>query len=129
MEMNLMPVRGIRGATVAPRNDEAAILDATSHLLKAILASNPALQPADVASAFFTVTNDLDAAYPATVIRQMSGWSRVPMLCAQEIPVPGGQARCIRVLIHWNTDCSQAEIRHQYLGPAAALRPDLAGDA
>lgn len=121
-----MPIRGIRGAIVAADNDETAVLGATAQLLKAILAANPTLRPADVASAFFTVTNDLDAAYPATVIRQMAGWNLVPMLCAQEIPVPGGQARCIRVLIHWNTDRSQEEIRHQYLGATAALRPDLA---
>jgi chorismate mutase len=119
-----MPVRGIRGATVAPFDQAEAILAATRELLAAIQAANPALAPTDIASAIFTVTDDLQSAYPAQAARQL-GWEAVPLMCAREIPVPGSLARCIRVLIHWNTDLPQEAIRPVYLGAAASLRPDL----
>lgn len=119
-----MTLRGIRGATVAPHNQAEAILAATRQLLLAILDANPALQPQDIASVIFTLTPDLDAVHPAQAARQL-GWDQVPLLCAQEIPVPGSLPRCIRVLIHWNTPLSQAQVHHVYLGEAARLRPDL----
>jgi chorismate mutase len=78
----------------------------------------------DVASAFFTVTPDLTAAFPARAAREI-GWQHVALLDAQEIPVPGSLPRCVRVLVHWNTDRSQEQIQHVYLRGAAALRPDL----
>jgi chorismate mutase len=121
-----MPVRGIRGATVAPVDQAEAVLAATRELVAAIQSANPSLQPADVASAIFTVTADLQSAYPAQAARQM-GWDRVPLMCAREIPVPGSLARCIRVLVHWNTDLPQEAVRPVYLGAAASLRPDLSG--
>ncbi len=120
-----MTVRGIRGATTTDTNEPAAILAATRQMLEAILTANPGLHPADLASAWFTVTVDLTSAYPAAAARQI-GWTLVPLMCSQEIPVPGSLPRCIRVLLHWNTDRSQEEIQHVYLGQAAALRPDLA---
>jgi chorismate mutase len=119
-----MPVCGVRGATVAAENNSQAILTATQELLLAILQANPGLESVDIASAFFTVTEDLDASYPALAARGI-GWVQVPMLCAREIPVPGGMPRIIRVLLHWNTDQSQGDIRHVFLGEAAKLRPDL----
>jgi len=100
------------------------ILAATRELLLAILEANPALQADEIASAFFTVTEDLCSAFPAEAARQL-GWRAVPMLCSQEIPVPGSLGRCIRVLLHWNTEIPPSEIRHVYLGKAARLRPDL----
>jgi chorismate mutase len=78
----------------------------------------------DLASAFFTVTEDLHSAYPSQAAREL-GWQHVPLICSREIPVPGGLPRCIRVLLHWNTDLPQHAIRHVYLGGAAELRPDL----
>ncbi len=119
-----MPVRGIRGATVASANQEHAILDATRQLLEAILEANPKLTPENIASALFTVTDDLTAAYPAKAARQL-GWQETPLMCAREIPVQGGLPFCIRVMIHWNTDTPQSAIRHVYLGEAATLRPGL----
>jgi chorismate mutase len=119
-----MPVRGVRGAITAAADQPADITEATRELLAAILAVNPGLQPQDLASALFTVTEDLSAAYPAAAAREL-GWTDVPLICAREIPIPGGLARCIRVLLHWNTDLPQSAIRHVYLGAAAALRPDL----
>jgi chorismate mutase len=119
-----MPVRGVRGATVAAENNSQAIIAATQELLLAMLKANPGLATVDIASAFFTLTDDLDANYPALAARGI-GWVQVPMLCAREIPVPGGAPRIIRVLLHWNTGLSQADIRHVFLGEAAKLRPDL----
>jgi chorismate mutase len=77
----------------------------------------------DVASAIFTTTPDLSAAFPATAARQL-GWLDVPLMCSHEIDVPGSLNRCIRVLVHWNTTTPQHEIQHVYLKEAQALRPD-----
>ena len=120
-----MSIRGVRGAIQASENDAEAIWTATRELLEAILAANPLIQADDIASAFFTVTEDLDATYPAYATRTI-GWDFVPMLCAREIPVPGGMQRVIRVLLHWNTTQPQSAIQHVYLGETARLRPDLA---
>jgi len=123
-----MPLRGIRGATVASQDQPEIILAATRELLEAMCAANPLLQPEDLASAIFTATSDLTSVYPARAARQL-GWVQVPLLSAREIDVPGGLPRCIRVLLHWNTDLPQPAIRHIYLGAAASLRPDLSAGA
>jgi chorismate mutase len=119
-----MAVRGIRGATTVHEDRSDAILSATRELLLAVCAANPEMRPEDIASIFFTVTDELHAVYPALAARQM-GWEEVPLLCAREIPVPGSVPCCIRVLLHWNTDRPQHEIQHVYLGEAVQLRPDL----
>lgn len=119
-----MPTRGIRGATTVPADDPDLILGATRELLEEILAENDTMRPEDIASAFFTVTEDLASTFPAQAARQM-GWSLVPMLCAREIPVPNSLPRVIRVLVHWNTEIPQGEITHVYLRDAVKLRPDL----
>lgn len=119
-----MAVRGIRGAVTVTENTEFAILTATREVLSKMVENNPGLVPEAMASAWFTVTPDLDAAYPAKAARQLD-WQWVPLLCTQEIPVPDGLPMCIRVLIHWNTERSQTEIQHVYLGEAVRLRPDL----
>jgi chorismate mutase len=121
-----MAVRGVRGATVSENDDPKIILSATRKLLNAILSENPDMVLEDIASVLFTATDDLNSDYPAKAAREM-GWNQVPLICAREIPVPGGLAGCIRVLIHWNTDTPQSEIRHVYLGAAASLRPDFSG--
>ena len=118
-----MSTRGVRGATIATANDAGAILAATRELLLAIRDANPSMQTEDLASILFTVTNDLDAVYPAQAAHQLK-WSGVPLICAREIPVPDGLPNCVRVMIHWNTDLPQGEIRHIYLKDAAQLRPD-----
>lgn len=119
-----MTTRGIRGAITAENNSPHAILHATRTLLTEILDANPALLADDIASILFTVTTDLNAAHPAQAARHL-GWTHVPLMCFQEIPVPNSLPHCIRVLIHWNTDLSQYAINHVYLGAAIALRPDL----
>jgi len=119
-----MTIRGIRGATTVSADNPDLILQATRELLEGILAENDGMQPEDVASAIFTVTDDLHSTFPAQGARQM-GWGLVPMLCAREIPVPGSLPRVIRVLVHWNTQIPQSEVRHVYLRDAVKLRPDL----
>ena len=119
-----MPIRGIRGATTVTTDEPELILQATRELLEEILAENEGMQPEDVASAIFTVTDDLASTFPAQGARQM-GWGLVPMLCAREIPVPESLPRVIRVLVHWNTDLPQDRITHVYLRDAVKLRPDL----
>jgi chorismate mutase len=119
-----MPIRGIRGATTVTADEPDLILQATCELLEEILEENEGMQPEDVASAIFTVTDDLVSTFPAQGARQM-GWGLVPMLCGREIPVPNSLPRVIRVLVHWNTDVPQNEITHVYLREAVKLRPDL----
>ena len=117
-----MTVRGIRGATTATSNTREAILGATRELLLAIIAENR-IDLSDIASVYFTVTPDLDAAFPARAARDL-GWSDVPLLDAQAPRVAGDLPRCIRVLIHWNSPRSAAEIANVYLNEAQTLRPD-----
>ena len=119
-----MPIRGIRGATTVTADEPDLILQATRELLEEILSENEGMQPEDVASALFTVTDDLASTFPAQAARQM-GWGLVPMMCAREIPVPGSLPRVIRVLVHWNTELAQNQITHVYLRDAVKLRPDL----
>lgn len=118
-----MPCRGIRGAITVKADSAAAILAATRELLTRIVEVND-VDIEDIASAFFTVTPDLTSAFPAQAAREL-GWRHVPLLDAQEIAVPGSLPRCVRVLIHWNTDKPQAEICHVYLRDAVSLRQDL----
>jgi len=120
----MISCRGIRGAITVEANQEETILTATRSLLQRIVTLNH-LATEDIASAIFTATPDLDAAYPARAAREM-GWTEVPLLCMQEMVVVESLARCIRVLVHWNTDRSPDQIHHVYLGQARILRPDLA---
>jgi chorismate mutase len=117
-------VRGVRGATTVRENDAAQILAATRALLQEMLARNR-MAPQDIAVVFFTVTDDLDAAFPARAAREL-GWTNVPLMDAREVPVPGSLPRCIRVLALWNTDLPQDRVAHVYQGDAIQLRPDLA---
>jgi chorismate mutase len=120
-----MSIRGIRGATTVSADQPELILEATRELLEAILHANAGMRAEEIASALFTVTDDLCSTFPAQAARQM-GWSLVPMMCAHEIPVPGSLPRAIRVLVHWNTERAQNEVTHVYLREAVRLRPDLA---
>ena len=119
----MMACRGVRGATTVERNDREEILTATRQLL-ALMVRRNGIDKHDVASAIFTTTPDLDAEFPALAARQL-GWLDVPLLCGHELSVPGSLARCIRVLVHWNTDRAQSEIEHIYIRDAVRLRPDL----
>lgn len=118
-------VRGVRGATTVEVNDKEEIIKATHELLEAMCEANQ-VDPADICSAFFTLSSDLDATFPAEAARER-GWTDVPMLCATEIPVPGSLPRCIRVMVHLNTNKGQRDMGHVYLRRAVKLRPDWSG--
>jgi chorismate mutase len=120
-----MAVRGVRGATTVARNDAAAITERTLELLRVLVDSNGIL-PGDVAFVVFTVTADLDAEFPALAVRSLPRWEEVPLLCSREIAVPASLGRCVRVLLEWNTDRPQTEIRHAFLRGARELRPQWA---
>ena len=112
----------LRGAITVPENDAQAILEATTELMRTILERND-LAPEDVVSCVFTVTDDLDAEFPAVAARAL-GFERVPLLCTREIPVPGSLPRVIRVMIHYYADEEHRPV-HVYLREAVSLRADL----
>ena len=114
-------VRGIRGATTADSNNREAILDATRELLEKLVEANE-VETDDIAAVTFSTTRDLDAAFPAVAARVHMGWSEVAMMCGHEMDVPGGQERCIRVMILVNTDKRPDELERIYLRDAANLR-------
>ena len=118
-----MAVRGIRGATTSPSNTKEEIIARTREMLEALAREN-GFNIEDIASAIFSVTNDLNAEFPAVAARQL-GWLYTPLFCTNEICVPGSLQTCIRVLLHVNTDRRQEEMRHVYLHEAKKLRPDL----
>jgi chorismate mutase len=119
-----MRLIALRGATTVQDNDAEAILTATEELMRELLARN-ALSAGDLVSCLFTLTNDLDAEFPAVAARRM-GLSAVPLMCAREIPVPGALPRVIRVLIHCYPPAGR-EPQHVYLHEARGLRLDLHG--
>ena len=118
-----MMVRGIRGATTVEENERGAILEATSELLQAIVEAN-GLERDHVASIIFSTTPDLDADFPAVAARE-DGWTDVALSCVNEMVVPGSLERCLRILMHVNTERSPGELRHIYLRGARQLRADL----
>lgn len=122
-----MPLRGIRGATTVERNEAEAIVDATSELLAELVMANE-LDVEEVALAYFTTTTDLDAEFPALGARRL-GWLDVPLLCGHDMnvpkPNPRSVERCIRVLLLYNTERRQREMRHVYLRGATAIKADL----
>lgn len=115
-------VVGIRGAITVPENRASDILEATDELLSNLIEAN-GLKPDDIVSALFTVTGDLDAAFPARAAEDY-GWNIVALLHSSEIPVPGSLPRCIRILVHAYSARSREEIVHVYLRDAVKLRPD-----
>jgi len=119
-----MPVRGIRGAISAAVNSRDAILEATRELLGEMLKANGIADFDDIASIVLTTTPDLTATYPAEAAREM-GMNHVPLLCASEIAVPDRLPRCVRVLMHVNTEARPRDIIHVYLREARSLRPDM----
>ena len=120
----MMMFRGVRGATTAENNTEESIIEATRELMQLLIETN-GIEEDFVASVIFSTTQDLTAAHPARAAREL-GWTHTALLGCQEAFVPTGLERCIRVLIHWNTERKLSEIKHIYLREAAELRPDLA---
>ena len=118
-----MRLFALRGAISVEHNDADEILEGTTELMRAIMERN-SLSPDDVVSCIFTVTEDLDAEFPAVAARAL-GFQQVPLLCAREIPVPGSLPRVIRVMIHYHAPDEHTPA-HVYMGEAQALRADLA---
>ncbi|MBA2347062.1 MAG: chorismate mutase [Solirubrobacterales bacterium] len=119
-----MRLFALRGASSVEANTPEAIVGATDTLMREIMERN-GVGPDDVVSCIFTLTEDLDAQFPAVAARNL-GFGKVPLLCAREIPVPGALPSVIRVLIHYHAP-EDHEARHVYLGAAKALRLDLEG--
>jgi chorismate mutase len=119
-----MFLRGIRGATVIQKNSKEEILKETTLLLETLIKKNDIVVD-DIASIIFSVTQDINAVFPAEAARNM-GLNDTALLCFNEIPVVGSIEKCIRILIHANTNKKQNELKHIYLKEAARLRPDLA---
>jgi chorismate mutase len=117
-----MRLYALRGANSVEANRAEAILGATDELMRELMARNE-LEPETMVSCIFTVTQDLDAEFPAVAARRL-GLDRVPLLCAREVPVPGSLPRVIRVLVHYYAP-DEHRPRHVYLREARALRADL----
>ena len=121
--------RGVRGAVIVDKDEREAILSASRDLMAKIIEANQ-IEPADIASVLFTTTADITAANPAAGARQI-GLTDAALMCMRETSTNSATdlARCIRVLVHWNTHKTQSEMRHVYLGEAATLRPERAWSA
>jgi chorismate mutase len=115
----------IRGAVQIDRDTKDAIGAGVRELCR-VLSRENALAPDEIVSAFFTLTPDLRAEFPAKIARD-EGWGDVPMICAQELGVPNGMPRVCRVMLHVDRDRRTSKAKHVYLRGARALRPDLAG--
>ncbi len=112
----------VRGAVQAGANESAPILAATEELVRELIRRN-GLEPVRMVSCLFTVTDDLDAEFPAVAARNV-GLDAVPLLCAREVPVPGAMPRVIRVLVHYYAPSDHSPA-HVYLGETHKLRSDL----
>lgn len=119
-------LRGVRGATTVTANDREEIFSATIELLTVLVEDN-AIQKEDIGAVIFSSTPDINIAFPAAGARSI-GWDEVPLFGTQEIDNPDGVARCIRILILWNTNLPQGQIKHSYLKGAAVLRQDINGN-
>lgn len=122
-----MTVCGIRGATTVESNTREEILAKTGELLEILMQKNH-IRIEDIVSALFSVTDDVNAEFPAVAARKI-GWLYTPLMCTREMPVPGSLTGCIRVLLHVNTETAQQDMIHVYLYGAKKLRPDLDSEA
>lgn len=118
-----MPVKAIRGAITVEKNEARDILESTKLLLESIVKENN-LNRDDIISIIFSVTRDLDTAFPAAAAREL-GWTDIALMCTNEINVQGSLEKCVRVMLHINCEESDRPIKHVYLRGARVLRPDL----
>lgn len=118
-----MRLRAARGAIRVPSDDGDALLGSTERLLSAVLQRNE-IESEDLVSIMFTATEDLRSAFPAEAARRM-GLGRVPLMCAQEIPVEGSMSSVVRLLLHFHSDRTLDEVEHVYLDGAESLRDDV----
>jgi chorismate mutase len=118
-----MATRALRGAVRVPENTKESIFKATQELLQALIERN-GLAEENVVSIMFSATPDLNAAFPAEAAR-LIGWTQPGLLCFQEMAVPGSMSMVLRIMLLWDTDKSQADMKHCYLGETHRLRDDL----
>lgn len=117
-------MRGLRGAITIEENTAEAIFAATQQVVREMIQQNN-VDPEDIGAAIFSATEDITAAFPASGARKLPGFDSVPLFDARQMDVEGAMERCIRVLLLVDTPLKQREIKHVFLGKAAALRPDL----
>ncbi|NMB39322.1 MAG: chorismate mutase [Firmicutes bacterium] len=116
----------IRGAITVDLNDREQILAATKQMIREVMTRNK-LAEDNLISMIFTVTQDLNQAFPAEAARSL-GLTNTPLMCTVEIPVPGSLPKCIRVLVHCHCNLNKDQVRHVYLRQAVNLRRDLVKD-
>ena len=117
-------IRGVRGATTVQVDTDIEIMTAVERLLREMIELN-SIEAEKVASIFISMTEDLRSAFPAKALRKIDGWTYVPVVCMQEIPIVNSLPLCIRIMLHLNTDKEQTQIQHVYQEGATVLRPDL----
>lgn len=117
-------IRGVRGATTVQVDTDIEIMKAVERLLREMIELN-SIEAEKVASIFISMTEDLRSAFPAKALRKIDGWTYVPVVCMQEIPIVNSLPLCIRIMLHLNTDKEQTQIQHVYQEGATVLRPDL----
>ncbi|ATF26666.1 chorismate mutase [Brochothrix thermosphacta] len=119
-----MMIRGIRGATTVAENSVTAIEEATIALLEELFRENK-LEADAITSIFFSATADVNACFPAKVVRTFKGFEYVPVISMVEMDVPKALPLCIRVMLHCDTTIAQSDVHHAYQKGAQHLRPDL----
>jgi len=119
-----MSTRGFRGATQLKADSAEEMRSAVGELVLEMIRIND-LPLESIVSILFTATPDIHSSFPATSVRDL-GFEQVPLICAQEMDVPGAIPLTVRVLIHANSDLKQSDVQHVYLRGASVLRPDLA---
>ncbi len=112
----------VRGATKSRSNNPETIVEATEELMRELMARND-LSVDRMVSCIFTSTHDLNAEFPAVAARKL-GLDTVPLLCAQEIDVPGAMPSVVRALVHYYAPADHTPA-HAYIGEAQELRSDL----
>ena len=119
-----MALRAIRGAVTLERDERAHLHERTQELVEALLRAND-LTPDDIVSVLFTCTPDIISDFPAAAAREL-GFGAVPLMCAQEMAVPGALPLVVRAMMHIETDRERDQVQHVYLHDAVSLRRDLA---
>lgn len=117
-------IRGVRGATTVTSDSNEEVLIETARLVQEMAKAN-GVQPEDIASVMISTTTDITSAFPARAVRSLEGWTYVPVMCTHEMDVPNALEKCVRLLMHINTEKKQQDIQHIYLNNAVILRPDL----
>ena len=112
----------IRGATTAKDNSVKEIESAVVELIEELITRNN-IVVSNLLSITFTVTNDLDACFPASIARKCNGLDSVAFLDCQQMYVTDDVDFCIRIMAQVLLP-SNFPVQHPYLRGASKLRPD-----